>query len=335
MAKRPTITATQAQTDVVGAGTLIPAAEVNQAIEMGAGIGKFLVGLRGFFKGAEELEAKAQDTLRVANQTMTPETAQQDEAIQIAIRQASEQSKAIDKYWEPRGLFHRINAALIARQKRATDALDRAKTILNGKHNTYTEQAKRAAWEAQAKIDREAQQRAEALRAKELADLEAAALEAERTMPQLSAREEVFVACVLKGYAPYQCAREALFKNPADSAQRLMETPKIQRAIAARQQSSALRQQATAASQAPLQVQQTPEVVADVVKAAGAKEVTRWHAEITDEAALIAAWKAGQLGIPDDLFTVNMPKANELARSLKANLSRWPGIIGVPETKVQ
>lgn len=314
------------------AAVLDPPTHPDQALVQtnGAQILGFIRNIAAFFGTARELEMAAQSTLVKARELQPPATAEDDERIQRFIREANADRKRIEDHWSITTVFHQVHRNLTAARGRGVKFLEDAAARAQRLHNDYVEEARRKAAAEQERIRREAEEKARQEREAEAARIEAAALEQEAAMPDLSEREEMFVDLVF-GMTPHiEAARRSGYKDPVTMADRLMKTRKIVEAIQARRDAHALRQQAAARREQPLDVR-VETVKADVIKTG--TDRTTHSAEILDEARLIEACIAGGYGIPHDILTVKPAKVNEYARALQERINRWPGVKHVKTTK--
>ena len=159
--------------------------------------------------------------------------------------------------------------------------------------------------EDQARTDREA-----ALAA---AEVEAQRLEA--ASDDLSAREQTFVDGLLDGLSAATAAENAGYKNPAQTAERLVRTPKILAAYAAAQSAKAIREQAAITAETPLTVavEAAPSQLGKVV---GTSLRTTYSCEIVDAKKLYEAFRKEELGplgnllalVPDETFLNSQAK---------------------------
>jgi hypothetical protein len=188
------------------------------------------------------------------------------------------------------------------------------------------EDRQRRANEEQARKDRE----------KELADQEAEALRLEAQSPKLSAREQAFVDNYVFGLGTRgdgkRSAATAGFKNPHDTAAKLLATPKILDAIASKRAAIEIRTQAAAVKEQPLTVA-APSVESNLGRAAGTRMVTSYSCGDVD---LDALFQAAILN-PDlrRAFSPNTVYLNQQARALRESFeSVYPGCSLVKSTTV-
>jgi len=299
----------------------------------GAAVTAFMRNIVAFFRTATQLEQAAQATLGRAKLSVAPTTADEDTQIQIAIKGANTDRKALDAHWSICQTFSQVHRKLTAGRSRGTAPLDEAAAIWQRHHNTYAEAARRKAAEEQDRVRLAAEAKARADQAAEAKRLDDEAVRLEEASADLSDREQMFIERVVNDHTPPQRAAELVgFKDAFKAAARLMSLPKIQRAIKAKQDAAAAREQAAAVREQPLDVQ-VETVRAEVVKAPGAHDRTTHSATVLDPARLIAAVISGGYGIPADVLMPNPVKINEYARSLQARIDLWPGVQYVKSTK--
>lgn len=301
--------------------------EIALATEAGLTIKSFLSGVAVFFGKAAQLEAAAEKALKAAELLKAPTTAREDEAIQTFIVDRKEAAKAGTSHWEIlTSTLHSWHKRSTARRGRTVDVELKAADIAQRLHNGWAEsERRREAREAEEERQR-AEKAAAAKRQKELDDLEAQAVAAEKKSPDLSPREASFVVLVVGGVAPYDAAKRSGYKAPAENGGRLMDTPKIQKAIKAARTAQAAREQAAAIADAPLDVELRDVKPAQVTKAVGVTDRDSHTGIVVDLGALVEAFRSGKYGIPGDIFAINQTALNTYAKSLRENLNRWPGV---------
>jgi hypothetical protein len=297
----------------------------------GTSVSAFLSGLVPFFRGALALEREALDLLAEAERTQAPTDGTQDAVIQVNIKRATALTKRVEGYWSIAGVLHSLHRKVTAGRTRATGPAEQAGERWQEQHNAFAAAERRRVAEAQEAIRRQAEADAQAVRNRELAELERLAVEAEKASPALSERETIYVANVLSGRTYAQAAAVSGFKDPAAAGDRLANTPKIIAAIKSAREAAVLRQQATARQEAPLLVAPTRTVQSEVQRV-GVDRSTQ-TAEITDFDAFIEAFQSGKHGIPRSCFEVSEKGLNEQARALGVNVERWPGVRYVKNTK--
>lgn len=295
--------------------------------QLGGVVLGFFRGLGAFLKKARDLEREAKAELDAARMLKVPATAAEDVAIQRVVLAATDHKKTVEEHWNPiTQAFYRLHKILTGARGRAVDADDERKTITNGLHNTYTNEQRRKAEEEENRRRREEEQRAQAARDEELRLAEEQALKREADSNDLSERERVFVELVFMGETERTSAQRAGFKDPAAMAGRLMQAPKIVKALAGKREAEEIRRQAAATAAKPLDVQQHEEVRPDIERASGAHDRSTHSAEIINEEQLIAAIIQGGRGIPWDILTVKPAKLNEYAKQLHEKINAWPGV---------
>lgn len=292
-----------------------------------------------FFKRAGEIERAAKERLDIARQLKPPTDAPSDEKIQLFIKAVKDDITIAEEHWGIAAVLHHLHRAITAARSRTTGKdskgnptgmLDQAAGLAQALHNRYVEDERRRAQEEQARLNREAEQRAQEQRERELAELEAAALKAEAASPELSERERLFVDYFT---GPYQnasrAAQQAGFKDPDTQSARLLKSPKVVKAIEAKRAANTIRTQAAAKREMPVQYETTT-VQPNISRAAGAHDRTTHGAEVTDEQALLVAaldpMMRTRLGIPADIVMINRSKVNEYGSSLKELIEKWPGV---------
>jgi hypothetical protein len=336
MAKRTTSKTTTA--DLV---PVEPETDLAFVQEAGAAVVAFLKRATDFFKRADALEKTAGDVLALAKTLKQPTTGDEDVELQKFIKRVAVGQQTVTGHWDGSDREPGITRLLYRLHRRATQKRDVAIVSLKGAadignrlHTGYTtkarEDAERERQRLQAIEDAKAQQQ----RADELAELERQALAREADSDALSDREQVFVDEYVAKQNGAQAAARAGYKDPSAQALRLLKSAKVLAAIKSKQEAIALREQAAAVAAAPVEAVQV-QVEADIAKAPGAKDVTRWKAKVVDEAAFIAAVFEGKLGIPRDVLCIDVVKLNQYARDLHQVMNRWPGVKAVDDTKVQ
>lgn len=304
-------------------------AEVGSVLEETTMVQRFALAARAFFVTAATLESKAKENLTLAKALTLPTTKDEDEKIQKAIKAFGADKKEAIAHWEITLKVSRFHKRLVAARSRAEAPNEEAVKLATTLHNTYVEKETRRVAAENERLRREAEQRAADDRAREVAEMERKALEAELAGAGLSDRERRFVEnyyiIVAGGGSDDEgAARLAGYKNPRETAMRLLALVKIKDAIEAKRTAAALREQAAAVKEQPLDVQ-VQEVKTEVSTAYGRDRATH-SAELLDERMLIEAILGGKHGIPSDILQVNTTKLNEYARSLHELISRWPGV---------
>ena len=289
-------------------------------------VDSFLRTLGPFFHQAGELERASQDALAASRLVQPPATPKADEAIQVTIKAHTAARKAVEAHWAITTLFSQFHKRLTAARGRATGNYEEANNRLQRFHNDFAEAARRKAALEQDRLRRENEAKAQADRDAELQQLEDDAVTMEAASADLSEREAAFVDYVTGPYTnPNQAAAQAGFKDGFKASQRLMGMPKIQAAIAAKQEAKRIRDQKAAVADSPLVVRHE-EVRADVRRAAGASDRTYFYADILDADAFVKAALAGTYGIPAAALLPNQSWLNEQAKAIQGEIERYPGI---------
>lgn len=309
----------------------------------GSMVAGLLGNIRQFFATAQEIEKRATGTLASARALKPPTTAGEDLAVQNFIRAANVDRKSAEEHWTLTSKIHQFHRKLTAARDRSCKPLEEAAEIGNRLHNRYVEDEKRRAREEELRLQREADERARLDRERELARLEDEALRKEAASADLSERESLFVDAVVRGYPINVAARQAGYKNPDVTAQRLMSTAKIAAAIQAKRDAITLRQQAEAKRAMPLitdDVEVKPNIVQTgdrTTKAAELVDVDLFIATLLDPGA------RNRYGIPSEIAVDALRRAfkdgptpllNEQARSMGELIARWPGLRLKTTTKV-
>lgn len=301
-------------------------AALSEAITMSGELSAFAAGVRAWFARAQALQASAAETLAHAKAFRDPINLEEDEQIRGFARACKveiERNKA--HFVGISGALHRGHKWAVGQSALAVSPLEQAKQIADAGHQRYEEAERRRAREEAERLRLAEEARIRAEREQEAQAAEQRALELEQTSEALSAREQQYVALRVVGNSPEASARAAGYKNPSQAAVRLSESQKIIDAIRTGEQVKALRAQAQAAASAPILV---PEVEIKAQVAEGSSRTT-WSAEVYDLDAFIVAVVNRAHGIPLVVLEPNQKVLNEYARSLKENLSRWPGVRAV------
>lgn len=322
--------------------------EVAMIANEGGILTAMLQGIGRFLGQANELEAAARTTLAEAKalRAKPPQNGEDDQRVQAFVRRTKEQKKTVEDHWTITAKVSAFHKKLTAKRNIAVEALEEAQKIGDDLHAKYKADAERKAREEQDRLRREAEERARQDRERELADLEAKAIEAEAASEELSEREQTFVKYYAAHGKPAEAARFAGYKDPATMGVRLATSPKIQAALEAISQAALLRKQAEAKKEAPILVSDVPEVRADVSK--GGDRVT-WSATITDVDAFLTAMldpmTRTKHGMPIDIIIDTMkqviksndnklPALNRYATQLTEAVGRWPGVRADKKTAV-
>lgn len=298
------------------------------AREVGTTVAGFLKRAQVFFAQAGKLEETALDLLALTRDLRAhPVTnAHEDARLQELIVTVNAHRRVVTDHWSITSVVHKLHRRLTARRDLAVDACEEASKIANNLHNSYVLEQERKAEAERKRLQAIEDARAKKQRDDELAALDEEAAQAELGGEGLSERESLFVTKFLSHGYGVRAAREAGYLDPEKQFNRLGNHPKILAEIARRKTAEAARAQAEAIRQQPVQSVQV-EVHADVTRLAGTKTVTRWSAEVVDEAALVAAVFQGR--VPADVLKVDPVKLNEYARSLKGLINDWPGVRGI------
>lgn len=313
------------KTNAVRAEIVAELPELAQTQGEATGLTAFLKGLVPFFQTAAAMERDAKALAERARGWKTPTTKDEDAKLIEDVRAARAAKSSAGDHWEPvTSMFSNLHRRMTGARKRTIDALDEAIGTGNRLHQAYDDAERARARREADEQRRQDEAAAAAARERELADLEAAALKAEASSPDLSDRERLFVTLVVgqPGWKPGDIAARAGYKDPEKAATRLLATPKVQQAIEAARSALAAREQAQAVAAKPLEVVVTPSAGPQVNS--GDRET--WSAELLDEQALIQAILDGNKGIPTDLLAIRGPKLNEYARSFKTIINGWPGV---------
>jgi hypothetical protein len=302
-------------------------------------IGVFMRNLGAFFRDARALEETAADKLAEAKRFTTPKTAIADERIQVFIKDNSALRKRIEDHWSITTAVHAFHRKLTAARARGVQSVEEASTVAQRLHNSYVLEARRIAAEQEDKIRRAEEARQQAIRDRELAEMERQALAAEAAAAGLSEREENFVDRLVRtpvDVRPTEGPRAAAlagFKDSIAQAARLLGLEKIQRALQAKDEALAIREQALVTKSAPLDVQ-VERVAPAISRAAGASDrVTKSARLLDDGLRLRNAVISGNFGIPHDVLCVDEAKLNTYARSLGKRINEWPGVQYVETTR--
>ena len=285
----------------------------------------FLKSIPAFLRRARELETEAKTALAEAKGFKAPTTGDEDAYLQSFIKTRNAHKKTTMETWDITAKIHALHRRMTAKRDITVTADEEGANIAQRLHNGWVEAERRRAQIEQDRLRQEAERKAREDRDRELAELERQALAAESSSGSLSDREQTFVNAVFAGQTGFNAAIRAGYKDAAKQASRLLETPKILKALEGLQTAQAVRQQAAAVKEEPLDVH-VETVAPDIQKAAGAVDRTTWSAELLDERAFIEAVISGRFGVPLDCLTVAMPKLNELARSMQSQMDRIPGV---------
>lgn len=222
---------------------------------------------------------------------------------------------------------------LLDLKRRDLEPLDFAISLLNDRIVTYVEAEQRRQRE-QADRDRVArEEQARKDREAELARQEEEALRIEAASPKLSSREELFVTGFVLDGDGKKAATIAKYQNPADTAKKLLATPKIVQAIEARRVAEAIRTQATEIRRQPVVAAPAPKVESQLGKVAGTKMMTTYAAEVYDLDALITAVSLNESLRP--ALQANTVHLNKQAGMLRESFEAcYPGVRLIKRTTV-
>jgi hypothetical protein len=302
--------------------------------EVGANVIAFVGSLALFFKTATALEAKAKGTLAIAQQlkAQPPKNGADDEVLQRFIIRAREEYKGVTAHWEITSKISKFHKTLTAARARATDALEEAGKIATELHNDYTRAEQRRVEAENQRREDQARSDQQAIRDRELAEAEAAAIAEEAKSEKLSLREGMFLEKYLATGNAILAARHAGYRDAAAQAPKLIASAKIIDAIAGKREADELRKQAAALATKPLDPVHIEEVKADVGKAGSDR--TTYSAKVTDAALFIKAVIAQTHGIPVSCLAIDQTQLNICARDFRELINRWPGVELVKKTGV-
>jgi len=262
------------------------------------------------------------------------------------VRGAKQLKRKIEDHWSriTRNVDD-LKRNLLDLKRRDLEPLEVAIGLLNDRIVTYVEGEQRRARE-EADRDRAArEEQARKDREKELADQEAEALRLEAQSPTLSDRETQFamtwIALGPQGTPTLAqatgIARRLGYKNPEDTAQKLLATPKILDFVASQRAAAALREQAEQVRRQPVIAAPAARVESKLGKVAGTRMVTTYSAEVYDLDELIAAVSMNrslQKGKNGPL-AANTVFLNQEAEKYRESLeSVYPGVRIVKRTTV-
>lgn len=286
----------------------------------------FVRGLGEFFTGLRSLQQRATHMEEASRVWAQPTTKEEDAILMAAVREARGLSKEVDAHTEVATRLHRLHRKLTAARDGATKPLDVLIERATRLHGAYEQAEARRVREEEARLRREAEAKAEEDRRRELAELEKAALQAEASSPDLSARERTFVDRVhhLGEELAFKAAEIAGYQNARQTAQRLLGTEKIRKALDALAAARAARQQAEAVKETPVQ----PEYVPPVETRLNAGTRYLHSAEVENVSAFVLACLDGTVPKVVALATlqVNGPAMNAQAKAFKEGINDWPGI---------
>ena len=314
--------------------TLEQKADLDTILETGSLVTAFLKKASAFFLAASFKTSRAEKALELAKAYPKPTDEKSDLAAQAFIKASNGLASEIEKDWNDAvaSPLHKLHRWATGKRDVGVKAAKEAAALVNKQHNAYVQDEKDRAERERQRLQKIADDKAAADRAAELERLEAEALKAEESTEHLSEREQFFVDRVALGTTPYEAAKYAGYKHPADQAARLVTIGKIIDAIEAKRSAAALRQQAAATAAAPVK-SAIVDVKPNIAKAAGTREVTRWKAIITDPQKLIDAVFAGD--VPRDVLCIDEARLNQYARDLTVGINQWPGVQADSTTKVE
>ena len=250
------------------------------------------------------------------------------------IRGAKQLKRAIEEHWSriTRNVDD-LKRNLLDLKRKDLDPVEAAIAIATKSTLQYQEVEDRRVREEEDRRRREAEEQAREDRERELAEQEARALRLEQDSPTLSNREAIFVEAKVSGLVDTSAATRAGFKDPMNAGIRLMNTPKIRVAIAAKRQAQAIREQAAAVKEQPLEVKETECVERHTGKVSGTRTVTTWSARVDDEDRLIEAVIAGT--VPKGALMARQTFLTSQAEQLhQAFTSAYPGCTAVKKTTI-
>lgn len=317
--------------EVIDAGVV---EERQLAATDGSVIVSWLNGLAPFFTQALALEQDAAQMLEDAKVSKVPTNATEDERSQRGALRAREAIKAVNEHWEISKVVTRFRNRLTARRGRAEEMLAETVTIHTRNHNQYSQAEQRRVDEENRRREEQGRKDQEAIRARDLAAIETAALEAEAEAVGLSEREQAFVTHYLTFGNPLKAAQLAGYKQFAEQSKLLIERPKIIKAIDSARQAAAIRQQAEALKQQPLDPVEIYEEKPRLGRAA--HDVVTWECVIDDVDAFRKAVLENKHGIPLDTLEPAQTVLNRYVRDFGAAVvDRWPGVHSKKKTGVR
>lgn len=230
------------------------------------------------------------------------------------VKGAKQLGRAIDEHW--RNITRRIDATkadLLKLKAQDLDPVEDAIKIASDVVLTFENaEAERVRIE-QDRLRREAERQAQERRDREQAEQEAEALRLEAQSPKLSAREQEFIdQMFIGGKGATVAAQLAGFKDPAETAARLMRTQKIVDAIATAKAAKEIRRQAEEQARKPLDVKPVAKVASNTAHVHGVTSRTYYSAEVEDVDKLVDAVIAGTA--PRSALMANQTALNEAAK---------------------
>lgn len=276
------------------------------------------------------------DGLSTLQQAMTIEvTDRASHQIVLAdIKRWKDENREIEAFYsnsKKDGLVDKLYSAYTtARDLRDSHLRPRKEAIAEAEKRVtgYVRDQERREREEADRLRREAEAQEQARRDEEAARAEAEALRLEASSNVLSVREQAFVtALAANGFKLgdpahlMRLATQAGFKAK-DAVKRLMDSKKINDAIANAQKAAAIRRESEAKQAAPILVE-TPVVESQIGKVSGVSQRTYYGCEpltLAELQALVQAVAEGTIEI--NAVQANMVFLNEQARSLKGNFTR-------------
>lgn len=258
------------------------------------------------------------------------------------LRGAKQLKRKIEDHWSriTRNVDD-LKRTLLDLKRRDLEPLEAAIDTLNGRIVRFVEaEQERQRIEADRRR-REAEEQARKDREIELARQEQEALDLEAQSPALSAREQQFaLAWIALGpqgtptlAQAAALAKRLAYKNPTETAQKLLATPKILDYVASQRAATALREQAEAVRRQPVAPAPVERVESRIGKVAGTKMMTTYAAEVYDLDALITA-----VGLNESLrpaLAANTVYLNKQAGMLKESFEAcFPGVRLLKRTTV-
>lgn len=298
------------------------------------GLIEWLKSLVPFFTEAAQIEKAAVARLARIRALSVPETKEQDEAIRQEVIGCRDAKKGALAHWDAvTGLLSRVHKMTTTARARATGPLEEGERLATGLHERYVANEKRRADLAAAEARRIEEAKAEQDRQRRLAEFEAAALKAEEDSPLLSAREGLFVESYMRHGDGQRAARDAGYQDPVGQAARLIASDKVRKAIEAKRTAHTMRTQIEVMKEMPAFVDH------DAIEEANKPQLNTgdrytWSAEVVDLEAFRNAAFEGGYSIPREVFVVDGPALNRLAKTLEQNIERWPGIKAKKTTTV-
>lgn len=297
-----------------------------------APIATFVNNMAVFFSQAQSLEERAAQDLVSAQAWQEPTSREEDEDLIARIRQNAAETKLLEQHWDVTTVLSRMHRSLTAMRNRATAIRDQVKTRGNALHGAYERrEQERVRKEAEEKRLAE-ERRLREQRQREQEEAERLALEAEANAPTLSDRETRFVEAYVCGLGVAGNAQAAAarvgYRDADKAAVKLLATEKVRAAIEAKRAAVAIREQAEAKRHAPI-VAVAAETAAPQSQVAKASRVY-YSCEVVDEAAFMAVVLDPTLrmryNVPASVATYQQPVLNDIARAVKDEINKIPGL---------